>query len=67
MRKIIGSDENSKFNIFEIFFDNVDFGNADSENDVPVSTTDNVTIIDPAINTILYFASSRKCNTICFN
>lgn len=49
LRKIIGSDENSKFNIFEIFFDNVDFGNADSENDVPVSTTDNVTIISPAI------------------
>jgi hypothetical protein len=48
LRKIIGSNETSKYNVFELFLNNVDFGTADFENDVPVATTDNITVLSPS-------------------
>mgnify|MGYP006137969369 CR=1 FL=1 len=49
LRKIIGSNENSKFTVIELFFDTVNFGEADNESDIPAATTDNVSIISPQL------------------
>ena len=44
LRNIIGSDEHSKFNVMELFFDNENFGEADQD----PNTNDEIIQIDPS-------------------